>query len=200
MLDWDMSGYKLAAQIIGFLGTIMVVIGMQQKKYDRIVLCKIMNEFISSIHYLLLAGYTGMIVNFASMFANGTYWYRNKKNKTTLPFQIIFGIMFVVIGALSWQGFISIFVVIAKLVSSVSLGVKNPKVIRLFNLVSNPCWLTYNIYMGSIPGILGDSMVIISVIIAVIRLDILKTKTRSKENTESAHIALNSEELHPSEK
>lgn len=174
MFDGDMSGYQLAAQIIGFFGTITIVIGMQQKKYDHIVFCKITNEFIASVHYFLLGGYTGMVVNFASIFANSTYWYRIKKGKTTLPFQIVFAAIFVTIGALSWQGYISLFVIMAKLLSSVSLGIKNPRVIRILNLISNPCWLTYNIYMMSIPGMIGDSMVIASVIIAVIRLDILK--------------------------
>ena len=164
----------LLAQIIGFIGTIIIVIGMQQKKYGRIVFCKISNEFIAAIHYFLLGGYTGMLINFASCFTNGVYWYRNKKGKSTLIFQIIFGIIFVILGALSWHGPISIFVVAAKLISSVSLGINNPRIIRILNLISNPCWLIYNIYMCSIPGIISDILVIGSVVVAVVRLDILR--------------------------
>lgn len=164
---------KIIAQIIGFCGTIIVVIGMQQKKYKHIVMCKIGNEFLSSVHYLLLGGYTGMLANLASCMTNGCYYFRIKKGKSTLPFQIVFAAMFVAIGALSWHGPISIFVVLAKLISSVALGIQNPRTIRILNLISNPCWLIYNIYMGSIAGILTDSLVITSVVIAVIRLDIL---------------------------
>jgi hypothetical protein len=169
----------LLAQIIGFIGTIIIVFGMQQKKYGHIVFCKISNEFIAAIHYFLLGGYTGMLINFASCFTNGVYWYRNKKGKSTLIFQIIFGIMFVILGALSWHGPISIFVVAAKLISSVSLGINNPRIIRILNLISNPCWLIYNIYMGSIPGIISDILVISSVVIAVVRLDILKKQNKA---------------------
>lgn len=169
----------LLAQIIGFIGTIIIVFGMQQKKYGHIVFCKISNEFIAAIHYFLLGGYTGMLINFASCFTNGVYWYRNKKGKSTLIFQIIFGIMFVILGALSWHGPISIFVVAAKLISSVSLGINNPRIIRILNLISNPCWLIYNIYMCSIPGIISDILVIGSVVIAVVRLDILKKQNKA---------------------
>ena len=165
--------FRIIAQVIGFLGTIVVVIGMQQKKYKHIVISKIGNEFLSSIHYLLLGGYTGMLANLASCLTNSCYYFRIKKGKSTLPFQIAFACMFVVIGALSWHGPISIFVVLAKLISSVALGIKNPRTIRILNLISNPCWLVYNIYMGSIAGIITDSLVITSVVIAVIRLDIL---------------------------
>ena len=164
---------KMMSQILGLIGTIIVVIGMQQKKYKHIVICKIGNEFFASLHYLLLRGYTGMLANLASCFTNSVYYFRIKKGKSTLPFQIIFATMFVVIGALSWHGFISIFVVTAKLISSVALGIKNPRTIRILNLISNPCWLIYNIYMGSVIGMISDSLVILSVVTAIIRLDIL---------------------------
>ena len=99
-----------------------------------------------------------------------------------MPFQIIFGAIFVLIGILSWHGPISIFVVLAKLISSVALGIKNPRTIRILNLISNPCWLLYNIYVGSIAGIITDSLVITSVVIAVFRLDIFP-----KKETPSSH-------------
>ena len=169
---------ELIAQILGFMGTVVVIIGMQQKKYGRIVFCKIFNEFAAAIHYLLLGGYTGMVIDLASCFTNGVYWYRNTKGKSTLVFQIIFGIMFVILGALSWHGPISIFVVLAKLISSVSLGINKPRVIRILNLFSNPCWLAYNIYMGTPAGIATDVLIITSTVIAVVRYDILKQKAR----------------------
>lgn len=170
----EFTNVYMIAQMIGFLGTIAIVVGMQQKEYNRIVFCKILNEFIAAIHYLLIGGYTGMMINLASCLTNGVYWYRIAKGKSTLIFQILFGAMFVTLGALSWQGPISIFVVMAKLISSVSLGIKNPRIIRFLNLISNPCWFVYNLYMGTAAGIVTDTLVIISVIIAVVRLDILK--------------------------
>ena len=171
---FEFSCRWLIAQLLVFTGTITVVIGMQQKKYGHIVLCKIINEFLAATHYLLLGGYTGMAANFASCITNGVYWYRIKKGKSTLVFQIIFGAMFVVIGALSWHGPVSLFVIAAKLVSSVSLGIKNPRTIRILNLISNPCWLMYNIFMGSYAAMLTDLAITGSALLGLIRLDILK--------------------------
>lgn len=161
-------------QGIGFLGTLLVAIGMQQKQYHRIVACKISNELISGFQYLLLGGYTGMVVNFASCISNGVYWLRIRKGKSTLPFQIVFGIMFVVIGSLSWHGWVSIFVILAKLISSIALGINNTRVIRILNLISTPCWLMYNIYMFNIAGMCSDLIMLTSVISAIIRIDVLK--------------------------
>ena len=166
----------LLAQIIGSFGTVILIIGMQQKQYDRIVLSKILNSFIASIHYVFLGGYTGMLINFASCIANGVYWYRNKHGKSNLVFQILFCILFVGLGFLSWHGPISLFVIFAKILSSVALGINNPRIIRILNAISNPCWLVYNIFMGSIPGMVGDSLVTLSVLIAIFRLDLFPKK------------------------
>ena len=180
MIAWIMENRRLVAQIIGFMGTFIMIIGMQQKTYDRIVLSKILNSFFSSIHYFFLGGYTGMLINFASCFANGVYWYRNKRNKGNLVFQIIFCALFVGLGLMSWHGWISIFVIIAKVLSSVALGINNPRTIRILNLISNPSWLVYNIFMGSYPGMVGDSLITLSVLIAIIRYDILKREEKAR--------------------
>ena len=161
-------------QAWGFLGAIIVAIGMQQKIYDRVVICKIGNSFCGGIHYLLLGGYTGMMLNLISCGTNLVYWYRIKKNKSTMVFQIIFGIMFFIVGILSWDGWISIFAIAAKIISTVSLGMKNTRTIRIMNLISTPCWLTYNICVLSLGGICSDLIVLTSLIIAVIRIDIMK--------------------------
>ena len=89
----DPKNIQILAQALGFLGTIIIIIGMQQKKYKHIVMCKIGNEFLSSVHYLLLGGYTGMLANLASCMTNGFYYFRIKKGKSTLPFQIVFACM-----------------------------------------------------------------------------------------------------------
>ena len=174
------------AQVLGFMGTITIVIGMQQKKYKHIAMCKIGNEFLSGIHYLLLGGYTGMVANLISCITNGVYYFRIKKDKSTLPFQIAFTILFVIIGLLSWHGPISICVILAKVFSSLSLSVKNPKWVRLINLCYNPFWLVYDAYVGSIAGVITDILIISSTAIAIFRLD-LKKKSVPAEKDQAEH-------------
>lgn len=138
--------------------------------------CENVNSLLCAVHYLLLGGYTGTCICLASCFTNTVYWYRNKNGKSTLIYQIVFGIMFVLLALFSWHSPFSIFIMIAKLISSVSLGINNPRIIRMLKLISFPCWLVYDIYMGSISGTVGDVLSIASVVIGIIRLDILKKK------------------------
>jgi len=164
------------AQILGFIGLGFILCGMQQKKYGMIVFCEVVNSFFSAVHYLILGGYTGMWICLVSCFTYVVYWDRNRKGKSTLGYQIVFGIMFTVLSLISWHSFVSIFVMIAKLVSAVSLGIKSPRIIRFMKLISFPCWLIYDLYMGSISGIIGDIMSIGSVVIGIVRLDLSKKK------------------------
>ena len=151
---------------------------MQQKTYKNIAICKISNQLLAAMHYFLLGGYTGMVTNLVSCITNGCYYFRIKKGKSTFPFVIAFSVLFVAIGFLSWQGPISIFVILAKLFSTISLGVKEPKNVRLINLLYNPFWLIYDIFVGSIAGCITDVMIILSTAVAIIRLDILQQRKK----------------------
>ena len=182
----DLFQNQIFIQGIGFVGTALVVLGMQCKSYNKVVFVKIANELIASFQYLLLGGYTGMVMNLTACGTNAIYWARIRKGKSTRIFQIIFGAMFVAIGFASWHGWVSLFVIFAKLISSIALGINNTKIIRILNLISTPCWLMYNIFMFSIAGMCSDIFMIVSLIIAVIRIDIIGAR---REKAAAAAVA-----------
>ncbi len=171
-----MDFIEIVAQTIGLVGALFMVVCMQQKKYDRIMLCKILNELFFAIHYILLGAYTGVCVNFTACVAIGAYWHNNKKGKSSIVLQIVFSVVFALLGALSWQGYVSAFIIVAKIISTVAFGINNPRAIRILNFICLPLFLTYNICMGSISGMLSDSLSIISVVIGIVRFDILNKK------------------------
>ena len=174
-------GSELFGQLIGFLGTAMVALGMQCRSYNKVVFVRTANALISSLHYLLIGGYTGMAVNLASVGSNVVYWNRIRRQKSTLVYQILFGGMFVLLGFLSWHGTISLLVIAAKLISSVAMGIRNTKTIRILTLINTPCWLVYDAFVFSISGICSDIIIITSVLAAVIRIDIIGARRERKE-------------------
>ena len=178
-------------QIFGFMGTACVLLGMQCKSYNKLLLTKFSNSLVSGLQYLMLGRYTGTATNLTACGTNVVYWLLIRKGKKTFPFQVAFGILFVIIVLLSWDGWISIFVLLAKVISTVSLGINNTKIIRILNLFSTPCWLMYNIFVGSIAGMCSDILMITSIIIGIIRVDIIGAR-REKALAAAAHV---SEEL-----
>ena len=178
---------EIFIQCFGFLGTACVVIGMQCRSYNKILLAKCSNSLFAGTQYLLFGRYDSMLVSFVAIAANIVYFVLNKKKKNALPFQIAFGVLFVLIVAWQWKDWTSIFVLVAKVLSTVSLGFSNTKIIRILNLISTPCWLAYNSSIPSIAGICSDLLMLTSLIIALIRIDIIGAR---KEKAQAALAAV----------
>ena len=115
---------EIFIQCFGFLGTACVVIGMQCKTYNKVLFAKCSNSCFAGLQYLMFGKFPAMTVSFVACGANIVYYYLNKKGKRVYPFQIAFGVMFVIIVALQWQDWTSVFVLVAKVLSTVSLGFK----------------------------------------------------------------------------
>ena len=165
-------------QSLGFVGLVITIFSIQNKEYNKMILFKILSAVAFGFQYLLLGGYTGMATNLVSCATNGVYTYRINKNKSTLPFQIAFCILFIIIGILTWDGPASILVIIAKVLTTVSYGFKDTKYVRRVNLISYPLWVVYDIIYFSIGGIINDIILIVTTIIAVIRFDVRKNETK----------------------
>ena len=164
----DNVAFNIIVQFIGFVGMFLCIISFQSKSYQKIIWIRVASEFVFAVQYFLLGAYTGMATNLTSCVTNTIYRERIKRGKKVLGFQIAFGILFAVIGILSWHGPLSLLVIAAKILSTVANGNPNPKTIRIFNLIINPLWLIYDIFVFSLAGILSDSFTIISLIIAMI--------------------------------
>jgi hypothetical protein len=93
--------------------------------------------------------------------------------------------VFVVISAVSsvltWVDWYSFLPAMAMILTTVSYWLKSETKIRLVTFPSSPCWLIYNIITGSVAGIITECIVMSSLIIAIVRYDILK-KEKVKKN------------------
>ena len=134
----DILHNELFIQALGFVGLFIQVFSMQNKDYRRVIYMTVSAELVFGVQLLLLGAYTGAATNFAACVTNITYSILIKKEKSTLPCQIAFSALFVAIGILTWQGPISLLVIVAKLISTVSYGIKQTKIIRRCKLISMP--------------------------------------------------------------
>ena len=77
-----------------------------------------------------------------------------------------------IIGVVTWNGWISLLAIAGKLFTTVSFSIKNTKYLRLFTIPSGILWIIYNALTGSVGGVLYEAMAIISIIIAAFRYDV----------------------------
>jgi hypothetical protein len=62
---------------------------------------------------------------------------------------------------------------------------RNETKIRIITFPSSPCWLVYNIITDSVAGVVTECVVMSSLIIAIIRYDILKKGKKGVSKNEN---------------
>ena len=160
-------------QLIGFLGIIASIIAFQFKKHKTILFFRMLSEFIFAVQYFLLGAYTGMITDLIGCVRNIVFTKQIDKNKKTTVSTAFFSLLFLAFGIVFWEGPKSILVIIAKILSTIAYGNKNPAVVRAVIFITSSSWFIYNYFVFSIAGMLCEAFTLISLIIGIVRLDIM---------------------------
>ena len=163
-------------RLFGILGLILSIIPFQFKKHKHIVLIKMCSELSFAVQYMLLGAWTGALLDLVSGLRNFLFYKFVEKKRSTLPVIIAFCALVVGLGISSWAGPISLLPVLAKVITTVSYGMKNERLLRLITIPSCFLWISYNALAGSVEGIICDSITLVSIFIAVYKFDIKKLR------------------------
>lgn len=167
-------------QMIGFIGLGLGILAFQFKDHKHIVTYKMASEIVFSLQYLLLGAWAAALLDFASATRNMMFCKLAKKGQSTTPLIYIFGAFVVVVGILTFDGPISCMLIVAKLLTTISYGMKNERLLRYIALPSCVFWCIYNVYIGSLGGAIGDCLTLISLISAICKFDFPRHKNRMK--------------------
>ncbi len=180
--------HNLIAQGIGFVGFVFAVISFQNNKRHLILIFLGIAQMCFIFHFALLEVWPAFAVNIVGVVRTFSFLLRGKKkwiDKNTLMY--IFIGLFCIAGALSWNGWLSLLPIMAMIVETIGLWKKNPRLIRSIVIIPRLLWITYNIIHYSYAGVMTEVFVIISLLTAIIRFDILPqirqkniSKTREK--------------------
>lgn len=178
-----MENIGIIAQLIGCVGFVLNIFAFQCKKHKGIMLFKTGSELVLTVQYLLLGAYTGAAMNLVGCFRSTIFAMQVEKNRSTRLSRVIFCVFFIVFGLLTWDGPISIFAILGKAGSTIAYGMKKSSIVRLLTLPTCIFWLIYNVHCRSLAGVLSDAFSLISIVVAMIRLDLPEhRRERLKKN------------------
>ncbi len=168
---------EIVAQIIGILALACAVISFQQKTHKFILVFQLIATALFVVHYALLGAYTGAILNGIAMLRSVVFINKDKAWARNIAWLIAFCVVSIGTGFLTWDGsVISMLPVLGMLFTTVAFWIKNPKYVRMTAFPSSPLWLVYNIRCEAFGGAITEVINMISIIIAMIRLDFIKKK------------------------
>ena len=166
-----MLSVPVVIQLIGFVGLGMSVGAFQFKKHGQIVFCKIISALSFALHYALLGAWSGAALELISAIRDVIFRHQVKKNRSTLPTMIGFGLFVVATGVVTYTGWLSLLPVACKLLTTISYGMKNEKWLRRITMPSSFLWIIYNSSVGSISGMVTDCLNLVSILIAMYKFD-----------------------------
>lgn len=166
-------------QAIGLIGFAFVILSFWFKEKKQIIFMQIIANIFLSIHYYLLGAMSGGIICLITVIRN-IFLYDKKDKKTIIFYGIIFSIIFIFVGMLMYNGFVSLIPTIATIFYTYLLLKDDPNDIRIGNVLVSIMWMIYNIFVSSYIGIINEAILAITNVAAFHKYKKVKKKSKSK--------------------
>lgn len=168
----------IIAQICGGIALILTVISVQFKSKEKIVMCFILANIVVAIQYFLLNALTGAVISILNTIRCIVFYvYKKKDLKPSIIVLLIFEVVAIVSGIVSWQNIWSIIPIVVTVLYTYGLWQDNVTVIRITTGIVGFGWAVYDLIVRAFVGAIQETSQLISAIISLYR----EKKTPSKE-------------------
>lgn len=160
------------SQVFTIIMYVLLIITYYCKSRDKVLLLNMLASLASATAYIFLNAWTGLMTCIISLVRNIIYIIDEKKNgqretvgKKDIIILVIIGALLIVSAVFTYEGFFSLFSIIATMLYTFSICQKKTVVYRLLGIPAGICWIIYNTYVMSIFGIILESVLLIAAII-----------------------------------
>ena len=159
----------LTGQILGWLAALLTFLSYQCKEHKKLIVVQTLSTLSICISYLFLNAWSGMLLNFVCLIRNFIIYRKDIKifSYSFWPY-VLAGVMGIM-GAVSWQGPMSLLIIIALAVNTVFLYFPNVQNLRKSILLTSTMILIYNVYFNVWGGVVNEMIAITSSIIGLYR-------------------------------
>ncbi len=141
----------------------------QFKDKKKILISLILANVLMSINFLFLGGITNAVLNAVCAVRCLVYYNRDKKFFSHKAIPPLFSVIIAAAGALSWQNYFSLLVIVALTANNLVLAYCSPQTLRKSLLITCPMMLAYAIIFFSIGGIINEVLAITSAVVGIVR-------------------------------
>ncbi len=172
----------ILSQVFSACAYIIFPLTFLTRNKKNILLLNILNSVFYLLSYLFLAGYSGVIVNAISIVRGITFFIvgelYQKKEYYSLTFFVVATIALSIVFYRSW---VDILPMIAGVSFTYAIWQKNVEVYRWIVVIGSVLWITYNVLIFSIVGMIGEvACLVVETIILIVYY--VKQDTNKEEN------------------
>ena len=171
--------------MVGLFAVLLFLLSYQQKKRRNIIAFNALSRVLYIIQYIMLGAFSGAVLDVLGTVSSVA---AQKKNsafiKRHLKLTVIFiNVLIVIIGLWLYEHVFSILPILGVLFHTGAFWLEDEKAVRCMSLLGSPFWLIYNFATHAYGSVVGDILSIISIIIAMVRYDVVKkNRTKGKKN------------------
>ena len=171
----SMPPHEVAAQIVGFFGIVISLFIYAGKTRATILICKFISDVLWFVNLILLAGYTGALLNLIAMVRETVFYNRDRKKWAShriwlyvfIALTLLSPIFeWVKVGGFTW---VPLLPAVGSVFAVVSFYSKHPRVMRYFGFIAQAFWLVYAIMLVNISSIFCCTLTITSAVIGMVR-------------------------------
>ena len=164
---------QTAALVTGLCAVCLCLLCYQFRNRKAIIACNVLSRVLYVLQYLMLLAFEGAAMDLsaipASMLAARKHTPFVAKHKVLL--WLAGNIAVVAIGLIFWKSMVSLLPIVGVLFEINALWMTKEKHIRLVSLASVPFWMSYNMLSGAWGSVLGNVLMIGSILTAMYRHD-----------------------------
>lgn len=156
------------AQVLGAIGVCLILATYQFNNRKTILQIQLLSGVVWTVQYLLLGVLTGAAMN--ALMAGRNFLFDKYRTKLLIFWVCMLAILG--LGIVTWKNWASLLPILGSAIATIAMWQKSTRRIRYMMLLVPPLWFTYNVIVGSYPGMVGDSVTFISVLVGIYRFDL----------------------------
>ena len=166
---------QIIGQSLGIIATIITFISYQVNTKSKLLIIQTTATLCTCLSFLFLGASTGFALNIVCIARNVAFYFQKDKSVTHTVTAIALSVTMIVLGILSWQGPVSLLIMIALAANTLFMATGNPQLLRKSVIVTCSMILVYNAIVFSIGGMANEGISIVSSIIGIVRFRKEKT-------------------------
>ncbi len=174
--------YDIIAQAIGIVAMAINILSFQQKQQRNIIIMQFFGASLFAVNMFMIGATVGGLLNLIGAFRAVVFANKAKFRADKIIWVHFFNALYLGSYALTFTVFgkeptavnfiIEFLPIIGMVASGIGFYLSKASTVRKLGLVSSPSWLIYNVYNMSVGGIICEILAMISIITAMIRLDV----------------------------
>ena len=172
----------IIGQILGIVAPIITFVSYQVNSKKKLLILQTAATLATCLSYLLLGAKSGFALNIVCIIRNVVFFFQNSKSKLNLISAFALAAVMVVLGFRSWEGMISLLVIIALAANTIFMSFGDAQLLRKSVIGTSSMVLIYNFCIPNptIGGIINESVAIVASVIGIVTFIKMK-KTKNEQ-------------------